>query len=271
MPFLLLCVGVVASVGVIAAAGGLDDSTRAFTLYSLSGLQLLLGTLGFLVLYRRRARPTADAGLFPRETGPEICVVLLTLCLMLLLVFGLTERGAPPVDAGWGGVIWRSFYYLVLIGFAEEVIFRGIPGEIFPQQPVNVLLVGSILFALYHLNGGLHTLPYYFAMGLVFGVLRYFSVSLVLLAAAHGLFDIVLSSAWPSGGFRFGATAFYVVAPFALLAVAGLAGWLLSSLNARRIRTTDSAKCGGTLTEWIGRCVGAFKSRRLPEAQDPAG
>ncbi|MCX4029876.1 CPBP family intramembrane metalloprotease [Endozoicomonas sp. SM1973] len=123
------------------------------------------------------------------------------------------------------------FYYLVLIGLTEEILFRGLPFFNNNHHPGLIILMSSVLFALYHFHNGLHTLPYYFALGVLLAVLRYFSVSILALAIGHGLFDFMVILVWPSTGFRFGVAVFYVVSPIVVLGIAALAGWMLKQLD----------------------------------------
>jgi membrane protease YdiL (CAAX protease family) len=267
VPVVVLCFGVLVSVVVISISSQFDSGTRVFALYALLVLQLVFGTIGFLFLSRRRSHDARGAAGSPKDTFGKLSVVALTLCLMLALTFALMERAETVPYPGWPLFIWKTFYFFVLIGFTEELIFRGIPGEIFPQKPLKALLWGALLFAIYHLNNGLHSLPYYFAVGLVFGVLRQFGVSLVALAAMHGIFNIVVDLAWPMTGFRFGEVAFFVVAPLVLFAIAALAGWLLSLQTAARPHMTKSEKIAEDVTKPVRSDAGTS----INQLQPPAG
>jgi len=206
------------------------ESERVTILHILSALQLVVAIPVYLWLRRRASPYKMPLRQAIRVSPGHATVGVLLLAAALLLVAWLTIRadiGPPSIDR----ILWLLFYQIAVIAVAEETLFRGIPFAVLPRRSWTAPVVSSLLFALYHWNVGPFSLPYFFALGLIFGALRHFGFPLPLLVLGHGLFNVALELVWPIGGFRFGVTAFYTVMPMALIGLAALAGWSLSALE----------------------------------------
>lgn len=228
----------IGSVLVIAYSVDLMKPQRRSLLYTLSILQLIMASAAYVALSGRSLLRDITV----RRLTLDLSVVATVVALILAIVVGLTERQFGLTGASRQELLGQFFYYLVLIGLTEELLFRALPFSVLPTQPAWAVFVGSCLFSLYHFNNGPETLPYYLAFGLVFGVLRYFSVSLVALALGHGVFNFILVAIWPSVGFRFGEANFVIVSPWMLLAVAAFSGWVLDGLRARPSPASSNTK-----------------------------
>ncbi len=140
--------------------------------------------------------------------------LLLTIGVIALNFSVFTARWMPlnrlsPIH--WAEVI---FFFLCLVGYSEELWFRGIWFAHFPRRPVISVLVGSLFFGAAHILAGLMhgNIPTGVSLnmaimagfgGLLTAVARYRGASLLVLAAAHGLIDLTHFMLAPATGFRF--------------------------------------------------------------------
>jgi membrane protease YdiL (CAAX protease family) len=116
--------------------------------------------------------------------------------------------------------IYKVFFYFVLVGFTEELWFRGIWFAAFKNRFLPCVLIGSILFAVPHvITGGPTALLVTFLVGLVFAAARYRGASVLSLTIVHGAVDYLNDSVC-SGGLRFGLTTTLAVAVAWLTALA---------------------------------------------------
>lgn len=86
--------------------------------------------------------------------------------------------------------LWTLFYCIVLIGFTEELWWRGIWFAMFKGRPLYAILLGSLLFGGMHYQlHGIDSAMMAFFVGLVFAAARYRGVSIGTLALTHGMND----------------------------------------------------------------------------------
>jgi hypothetical protein len=120
------------------------------------------------------------------------------------LAFGYIEyrimKPLPLVTSlAWQEVWLPALILLVCTGFAEELIFRGI------MQPVIAETLGawavlytSFLFAMLHMGyRSITDVVFVFGVGLVFGVVREYTDSIVGISIAHGVTNIMLFMVMP--------------------------------------------------------------------------
>lgn len=82
------------------------------------------------------------------------------------------------------------FYCVVLIGFQEELWWRGIWFSMFKGRPFMCIVVGSLLFGASHYQlHGFRSVVMASLVGLVFAAARYRGVSIGALSLAHGFND----------------------------------------------------------------------------------
>ena len=121
----------------------------------------------------------------------------LGLIILLVLLLHPIIGGLPSFQFEWNRSALISFLWCVfVIGFAEELWWRGIWFEMWKGRPVICILAGSLAFTAYHfpfqglelmISEGLMIRVFFF--GLVFAAARYKGTSIGVLALAHGLID----------------------------------------------------------------------------------
>ena len=127
--------------------------------------------------------------------------LIIILVILLHPIFG----GLPSIQFEWWNhsALIYFFWCVIVIGFAEELWWRGIWFEIWKGKPVICVLAGSLAFTAYHfpfqgwevmIGSGL--IINVFFMGLLFAAARYRGTSIGVLALAHGLID------WFQGGIQ---------------------------------------------------------------------
>jgi membrane protease YdiL (CAAX protease family) len=119
--------------------------------------------------------------------------------LLTGIALGVTSLGdVAATIAGYSPLEHLVFCAIGLsAAFTEESLFRGYlqPGLVKRLGPTAGIVVGAAIFSLYHLNFGAASLLGKLLAGLVFGVLRHRTGSLVPGAIAHALIWIVLGAA----------------------------------------------------------------------------
>jgi membrane protease YdiL (CAAX protease family) len=145
------------------------------------------------------------AGLSRREIGLRFDRLPLQLGIGLLglpigaLIYAILRPPPPLADPTWSGVLIAAVAFLAMIGFLEELIFRG------ALQTVGERTLGSwasvyvnVLFAALHL--GYLSPPHtglVFLVGLIFSRLAAQGRSVVGVALAHGLTNVVVYLVFP--------------------------------------------------------------------------
>jgi len=96
---------------------------------------------------------------------------------------------------GWELLIWISIMLLV-VGPVEEIVFRGIiqkgiqnTFKKYEKPEWYSIFLGSLLFTIYHVDL-LHFIPIFF-MGLLLGLVFYFTDSSLVCALTHGVYDVI--------------------------------------------------------------------------------
>ena len=143
---------------------------------------------------------------YPRDiavfslAGWRVGLIILVVVLMHPMIGGLQGFHAEcsrlsPVYFAW---------CVVVIGFAEELWWRGIWFEMFKGKPIICIVAGSLAFTAYHfpfqgfelmIGSGLAIRIFF--LGLLFASARYRGTSIGVLALAHGLID------WLQGAIEF--------------------------------------------------------------------
>lgn len=111
------------------------------------------------------------------------------------ILFGRSFIGGhfePPV----GDIIYYGAFYIIFVGPVEELIFRGYMQEllvdILPKHKWLGAVIASAIFGLWHIiNGSFIQVLFTFAIGLVFGLSKYFikNCTLISVSLGHGLYD----------------------------------------------------------------------------------
>lgn len=118
--------------------------------------------------------------------------------------------------------LMRLIHLVVLIGYVEEVWFRGLWFQ--GKNPFNLvnLLAGSLLFGLYHWPQGHRAVIFTFAVGLVFAAARTRGAPLLALGLAHGVMNWLNMSAIPADQLRFAQPAMLIGFPLVCIVGAAL-------------------------------------------------
>jgi len=223
----LTVLAAIATVIVVAFANQQSSAVRTAWLHIFSATQLCVGFIGYVWLGGKKAK--CDLWIeFDAQRIRRLFILMVTWALALTVVFTLTRRSDEFSARSAAFNAWQLVYFLGLIALPEEIFFRGFPFLALGRYSARAVFVSAGLFSLIHINIGPHTLPYYFALGLLLGVLRRFGTTLAELTIWHGLFNFVVI-VWPDAGFRFSETGYFVVAPLAFLSITALAGWALSA------------------------------------------
>jgi len=125
-------------------------------------------------------------------------------------------------DTNLFNIFYRAFFLLVLVGYTEELWFRGILFEMFKGRFIPCVILGSFLFGLMHLPGrDFGTFIFTSIAGITFAVARFRGSSILSLAIAHGVMDFLNQSAF-SGELRFSPLLAVLVYPLACLLLSGI-------------------------------------------------
>jgi membrane protease YdiL (CAAX protease family) len=90
-------------------------------------------------------------------------------------------------------VIGEVFFYFALVGFIEELLFRGLVYRALYDWHGAILAIlgSSIGFALWHVGWAGPLAMAHFILGLIFALVRWRGGGILGLIIAHGLFDLV--------------------------------------------------------------------------------
>jgi membrane protease YdiL (CAAX protease family) len=90
-------------------------------------------------------------------------------------------------------IISEIFFYFALVGFIEELLFRGLVYRAFHDWhgPGLAILGSSIGFALWHVGWAGPLAITHFILGLIFALARWRGGGILGLIIAHGLYDLV--------------------------------------------------------------------------------
>lgn len=107
------------------------------------------------------------------------------------LIGSHTEPSLPLLAFG-------AVFYIGFVGPVEELVFRGYMQEFFvemlPKHKWLGAVIAAAVFGLWHwINGSFVQVLFTFAIGLVFGLAKYFikNCTLVSVALGHGLYDFM--------------------------------------------------------------------------------
>lgn len=102
-------------------------------------------------------------------------------------------------DFDYKGLIFKGFYYLILVGTGEELFFRGFLqstiSKLFVRFDYFAPLITGLLFGCLHfINGAWEQVIIASFMGVFFGYMKFYAKNCTLLsvAGAHGLYDFIL-------------------------------------------------------------------------------
>jgi membrane protease YdiL (CAAX protease family) len=158
-------------------------------------LYLLAGTL----LIGRHRWNLRELGLNRRGIGLSLA------CGALFIAMSVTGRLAlnlpmEPRPAEFWRLAGEIAYYFVMVGFVEELLFRGLLYRALDEwRGVGfAILVSSLGFGVYHLWQGPMGIFGCFVTGLLFGAVRWRAGGIVGLIVVHGLVDLVSVELWPN-------------------------------------------------------------------------
>ncbi len=148
--------------------------------------------------------------------------IALLLFIGLELIQLLLVKPRLSFESDLTKILYKAFFFLVIVGFTEELWFRGIWFAMFKERFVPCVLVGSIVFGLFHLPGrDLGSFLFTFLVGLTFAVARFRGSSILSLSIAHGIMDFLNNSAF-SGQLRFSPLVALIIFPLACLFLSGI-------------------------------------------------
>ena len=124
--------------------------------------------------------------------------VILSLCIAVIpSLFGLCLVGEGTA-VSLTALLYDFFFYLLVIGPVEELMFRVYLQELFmdflPQKKWLGVVLASLLFGLFHwINGNLMQVILTFGIGLYFGFAKYKlkNCGYTAVALGHGLYDFL--------------------------------------------------------------------------------
>lgn len=119
----------------------------------------------------------------------------LVLLLGRSLVLASTNIPRVPPVGDLPGLLWDILFYFVLVGFVEELLFRGlIYRALLDWRSHRWAIWGStIAFGLYHIGGsGLAGVAGGLMVGAIFGLIRWRAGGVLGLVLVHGLIDLVV-------------------------------------------------------------------------------
>lgn len=127
-------------------------------------------------------------------------VMLLPLALLASVIMGMIEYHIIEPSAlipTWTvpNVLLLSIVMIGFVGFVEEALFRGVVQRAFESRfgIVPGLLIASVLFGLLHSGYGAPVeIVFASSVGLIYGVIYYYTDSLGLITVMHGVLNIVL-------------------------------------------------------------------------------
>ena len=137
-----------------------------------------------------------------REKKQYMIGVLIALSLSLVIAVipalcGLSLIGGHS-DFSWFSFLFDLFFYMLIIGPVEELIFRVYMQELIVDWLPNYkwlgVVIAAFLFGLWHIiNGSIIQVLFTFGIGLVFGFAKYKikDCGYVGVAVGHGLYDFL--------------------------------------------------------------------------------
>lgn len=128
-----------------------------------------------------------------------ICIALiLSLCIAFIPALLGTSLIGQHTDFSWSSFLFNLFFYMIIIGPVEELIFRVYLQEtfigFFDKNKWIGVIISSLIFGLWHfINGSFIQVLFTFGIGLVFGFSKYLikNCKYLGLAVGHGLYDFL--------------------------------------------------------------------------------
>lgn len=191
-----LVVGTVLLTNVLA--GQLDYLPLDIYRIAKFALPIIPAIPAFLV-FKKEGKKIKD--LFGRNILKQIGIGVI-MGMLLIGMSGLVNGGyqwlietSLFVDNMWLR-LYYILYYLLVVGFAEEFIYRIVIQEYIESMLTKFKLLApvlaSIAFSLAHLSAGSEgLLVFSFVWGLIWGYLRYFNkhITYIVLGVSHGFYD----------------------------------------------------------------------------------
>ena len=164
----------------------------------LVGLNLLNGTVALVALRLSGLKVCLDCRNWRQYAMGVALAVILSLCIAVIpSLFGLYLVGEGTAFS-LTALLYDFFFYLLVIGPVEELMFRVYLQELFidflPQKKWLGVVLASLLFGLYHwINGNLMQVIFTFGIGLYFGFAKYKlkNCGYTAVALGHGLYDFL--------------------------------------------------------------------------------
>ena len=166
-------------------------------------------------LWVRHAYYQKDISLVSFNGWPWAIFVIVSLQTIQYIV--VVPKIGPA--SGIGFALLELFKFLVLIGYTEELWFRGIWFAMFKNRMLPSIIAGSVAFGIFHLPHGIGSVIISSCVGSVFAAARYRGASIMSLAIAHGLIDWLNNQMLPAKQLRISMGAALIVLPVACIAI----------------------------------------------------
>lgn len=161
-------------------------------------LNLLNGAIAFVAIKLTGVK--IDLGLKNWKSyliGLYIALALSYCIAVMPALFGFSLVGGH-LKFSWPELFANLFFFMLIIGPVEELIFRVYIQEtfigFFTKHKWIGVIIASAIFGLWHLiNGGFAQVLFTFGIGLVFGFAKYYikECKFTGVAFAHGLYDFL--------------------------------------------------------------------------------
>lgn len=161
-------------------------------------LNLLIGLSGYIAIKMSNIEIDFEWSKYKQFIiGALIALVLSIIVAWIPALCGFSLVG-NHIDFVWGEFLYNLFFYLLIVGPVEELVFR----VYFQKTFVNMfsknrwigVIIASALFGLWHLiNGSFIQVLFTFGIGLVFGLTKEYIKDLHYpgIALSHGLYDFL--------------------------------------------------------------------------------
>ena len=164
----------------------------------LVSLNLLNGAVSLAALRLSQLKIRLECRNWRQYAMGVALALILSLCIAVIpSLFGLYLVGEGTA-VSLTELLYDFFFYLLVIGPVEELMFRVYLQELFmdflPQKKWLGVVLASLLFGLYHwINGNLMQVIFTFGIGLYFGFAKYKlkNCGYTAVALGHGLYDFL--------------------------------------------------------------------------------
>lgn len=196
---IVLVISIILITGITLMTGLFSDiSSRALKRLIYILLNLLNGSVALIAIKLTGIKVDLDLR-NKKQILIGICIglVLSLIIVAIFLIFGVSLIG-PHMDFSWGELFFYLFFYMIIIGPVEELIFRVYLQEtfigFFNKNKWIGVVIAAFLFGLMHIiNGSLIQVLFAFVIGLVFGFCKYLikNCKYLSVAVAHGVYDFL--------------------------------------------------------------------------------